>query len=184
MIDTRLAGTMSAHGMSTRSAATNGSFGEKTLYKRRQTPRRQQHVAEANQLRAIDGRVDRHARQPLGRLLFERVIDGVGNVGALLAKQQQVDEAVLERRAAVLDRLGGVDGIDRPHAQRPQSAIREVADAADEQRKQNVRTATENPPGTSQCSTTAAVSKNASTPVASSTSDVAKSTAFTVRRVF
>ena len=72
-----------------------------------------QRVAQSQELRAIDGRVDRHAGEPLGRLLLERFVDRVGNILAVLAEQEQIQQAVLERRIVMFDRLRGVGRVDR-----------------------------------------------------------------------
>ncbi len=76
---------------------------------------RHQGVAQPHQLRAVDGRIDRHLRQVRGRLGFDRLVNHRVDAGAIVAKQQEIHQRVFQRWSAALDRVGRVHGVDAPH---------------------------------------------------------------------
>ena len=71
-----------------------------------------------DQAAMIDGLLDGNARKVGRRAVFHRSIDDRGNVVRVRAQQEEIDQAVLQRGAAVLDRLGRVDRIDAMHDRR------------------------------------------------------------------
>ena len=73
---------------------------------------------------AIDGMVDRHLQQIGRRPVFHRAIDHRRDILRVRAEQEEVDQAILERRAALLDRLRGKDRIDAIGQRRHQETAR------------------------------------------------------------
>ena len=71
-----------------------------------------QHTGQVYDAAAIDGMFDRHLQQ-IGRgPVFHRAIHHRRDILRVRAQQEEVDQAILERRAALLDRLRGKDRID------------------------------------------------------------------------
>ena len=77
---------------------------------------------------AIDGVVDRHLEQIGRRAVFHRAIHHRRDILRMRAEQEEVDQTILQRRAALLDRLRGEDRIDaighRRHHESPREGPR------------------------------------------------------------
>ena len=113
---------MGAHGTSTRAAEVSRLLGENAKY-----PQKTARIAgsthpKPDDAATIDGRFGRHLLQVGRRALLERLVDDRRHFLAMTAQQQKIDQAVLQRRPAVLDRFGGKNRIDAVHQRRQQPA--------------------------------------------------------------
>ena len=73
-------------------------------------------------MRAVDRGLDRHLGQLRRRVLLDRLKHAGRKLIGPAAQQQEIDQAVFQRRLAALDRLGGIDRVDPMQAQRQQIA--------------------------------------------------------------
>ena len=113
------------HGQSTRSAERKRTLRRKGQVEAEQGHQRGQHAAQADQLRPIDRHFEADFRQ-IGRgAILHRLIDRRGHFLAPAAEQEEIDQAVAQRRLALLDRGGGEDRIDAVQ-QRRQQVVGEV----------------------------------------------------------
>ena len=87
-------------------------FRRKAHVEGRQHDQGRQHVAQPHDPRAIDGRFRRHGGQIGGGAVLQGVIHHRGHLPAMTAQEEEVDQAVFQRRPALLDRLRGEDRID------------------------------------------------------------------------
>ncbi len=77
-----------------------------------------QHNPHADDMRSIDGYIDFDVGQIVGRPTFHRLINRHCHFLTPTAKQQEIDQAVLQRWLAAFDRGSGKDGVDPTHKRR------------------------------------------------------------------
>ena len=95
-----------------------------------------QNVPQAHDVRPIDDRVDGHLGQVAGRPVLKRRIHHCRQLAAGAAQQQEIDQAVLQRRPAVFDRAGSEQRVDPVDQRRQQAHDKVPARAADQARHQ------------------------------------------------
>ena len=111
-----------------RQHATRGrqrAFGRNHHVQRISNHHGQQNITKPHDLAAIDRGVDLHSAEPLGGLHFQSLINRLGQRFSIATEQQEVQQAVLERRGILFDGVRRVERIDAPHHQR-QDIAREV----------------------------------------------------------
>ena len=126
---------MSAHGARILRHALKRALGGQDRVSRADRQDAGQHIADLDQPRTVHRRIDGNVRQVGRRPLFERLVDPGSNSGAIRAKQQKVDQAVLQRRIAVLDRPSRKQRIHAAEQPRQHNPYQVPAGSAGQQRQ-------------------------------------------------
>ena len=113
-----------------------GVLGREGQVERKDRDHGRQHAGQVHDAAAIDGMVDRHLQQIGRRPVFHRAIDHRRDILRMRAQQEEVDQAVLKRRPALLDGLRGKDRIDAIGQRRQQKTPGEGPCPGDPQGKE------------------------------------------------
>ena len=142
-----------------------------------------QHAGEGNDAAAIEGMIDGHLQQVGCRTVFHGAKNHGCDILLVRTQQKKVDQAVLERRAALLDRLRREDRADAISQRRHNKSPDEVPAATIQRAKSPSRARKPSPWLKTHWSSMATARKKISDAAASCIRLEARSTSRTCRRV-